>query len=91
MSVYKWFSFLLVIINITIDHHHTHVPEQHRTYRLEATDTTIAFHVVTCLINSTNTTFVKIFWILEKVQINFMFLSLIDVQKKMYEKRFHLQ
>lgn len=67
MAVHEWFSLLLAVNNITIDHHHTHVPEQHSTDRLEATDATIAFRVVNCSINSTNTCFENKIGILEEI------------------------
>lgn len=60
MILYETFCFLLIVIHITKGK----VVEQQSTDRLEATDSTIAFRIVNCFINSTNTTLVNKVYIL---------------------------
>lgn len=63
MTVYEGSCFLSIVIDIAAQY--THVPEQDITDWFEATDSTIAFRIIDCLINSTNASHVNVIYILE--------------------------
>lgn len=94
MTVYEWFCFRLIVINITGQNIERHVSEQHITDGRVATYATSTCRVINCLINSTNTSLVYKIYILECGKIfmfRFVWASATETRRKLCEKRFHFR